>query len=41
MWIVYHRSDSPDVGWEMPTENEAKEYCEEHPECRYIWVDVR
>lgn len=35
MWIVYRH----DFQMEVPTEVEAQEYCEEHPEFKYRWVD--
>lgn len=38
MWIVYWHSDSWQCGFEVPTETEAVEYCEENEGYRYIWV---
>ena len=38
MWIVYNKADSYLTGFEVPTESEAIEYCEENPEYRYVYV---
>lgn len=41
MWIVYKKNKSPRQGFEVPTENEAIEYCVENPEYVYIWFGRR
>ena len=38
MWIVYFHEDSWECGFEVPTEKEAVEYCEENEGYRYIYV---
>lgn len=38
MWIVYFHEDSWQCGFEVPTEKEAVEYCEENEGYRYIYV---
>lgn len=37
MWIVYNKEDSPEHGFEVPTEQEAIEYCNENKGYKYIW----
>lgn len=41
MWIVYNKQDSPILGWEVATEEEARELCRENPELRYCWFGKR
>ena len=37
-WVVYNKQDSWEVGFEVPTEKEAIEYCNNNPEYTYIYV---
>ena len=39
MWVVYYKEDSPYVGWEVSTEEEAIEECREDENLRYCYVD--
>lgn len=37
MWIVYSKTES----FEVPTENEAAEYCKENEDYKYVWKKGR
>lgn len=38
MWIVYFHEDDWRQGFEVPTEREAVEYCEENEGYRYVYI---
>lgn len=41
MWVVYNKQDSWQCGFEVPTEQEAYEYCKENAEYTYQYVDFK
>lgn len=38
MWMVYFHEDTWQCGFEVPTEKEAVEYCEENEGYRYVYI---
>lgn len=38
-WIVYNKEDSPECGWVVGSEKEAKRQCEENPSLDYCFCD--
>lgn len=41
MWVVYNKQDSWQCGFEVPTEQEAYEYCKENTEYTYQYVNMK
>ena len=41
MWVVYNKQDSWQCGFEVPTEQEAYEYCKENAEYTYQYVNMK
>lgn len=40
MWIVFNKQDSPDCGFIVTSEEEAKRRCEEDDTLDYIWAGL-
>ncbi len=38
MWIVYNKEDSPECGWTVDSEKEAKKQCAENEDLRYVYM---